>query len=244
MSTGGKAAAGVSAVALGLAICMGQGCTPSKLAPEELVKAQQQPHIHAVHYPPRLEYAVITKAGGKGEAIGKYFGVVGLVAGGMSDLETAQRIGVALKRDYGIEDPVVRVKTKLAEILALQARLSNIRPVTATMQNDDPSELKRLLGSGLVLDFKTVTWMTHYTAADASRYVSFYRARSRLMNLSDGTVLWEGECKAQAQDPKKPLTFDELTANQGAALKAHLQDVADWCASDLSTQLMGKDAAP
>ena len=244
MSTGGKAAAGVSAVALVLAICMAQGCTPSKLAPEELVKAQQQPHIHAVHYPPRLEFAVITKAGGRGEAIGKYFGVVGLVTGGMSDLQTAQRIGMALRRDYGIEDPVLRVKTTLAETLARQATLSNIRPVTATMQSDDPSELKRLLGSGLVLDFKTVTWMTQYTAADASRYVSIYRARARLVALSDGKVLWEGECKGQVQDPTKPLTFEELTANQGAALKSHLHDVADRCASDLFTQLMGKDAAP
>ena len=46
MSTGGKAAAAVRGVALVLAICMAQGCTPSKLAPEELAKAQQQPHIY------------------------------------------------------------------------------------------------------------------------------------------------------------------------------------------------------
>ena len=58
-------------------------------------------------------------------------------------MQTAQTIGMALRRDYGIEDPVLRVKTKLAETLARQATLSNIRPVTATMQSEDPSALKR-----------------------------------------------------------------------------------------------------
>jgi hypothetical protein len=220
------------------------GCAPAILPHEELDRARGQHRIHAVHYPPRLAFSVFTKEGSKGESIGKYFGPVGLIAGAMSDLRAAQTIGESLLREYGIEDPVLLVKVKVTDALARQANFNNIRPVSVAIPNENPVDLKQTLDSGMVIDFKTITWMMQYTAQDPSQYTIAYRAHSRLVRLDDGKVLWEGECSNRPQGLKTASTLEELTANQGSLLKARLQEEADFCADNLFARLEGRETKP
>ena len=227
-------------IALTTVIC---SCAPSVLPTEELISFRQAPKVYAIHNPPRLAFALFPEEGLKGESIGKYFGPVGLISGGMSDLRSAQELGGKLLQEFGIQDPVLRVKSKSIDLLAHE-NLKNVQTFDSLLPDDEPAKLKQTLDSEVVIDFKTITWMLSSYKKNPGHYIDAYRARSRLVQVEDGKVLWEGECHMKQHDLTTAPTMDELTVNQGALLKSIFQDNADACADEIVAQFLGRQLRP
>lgn len=223
-------------IAVSPVIC---SCTPSVLPTEELKKISQYPKIHAVHNPPRLAFTFFPEEGFKGEAIGKYFGPMGLFTGAWSDIRSAQALGDKLVQGYGLQDPVLRVKSRSIDLLARE-NFRNIQPYDSQLPEDDLGNLKQKLDSDMVMDFKTITWVLASNPKDPKRYLDSFRARSRLIRVEDGKVLWEGECGFKKHDPKSALTIDEMLDNQGTLLKTLFQEDADACADEIVSQFLGR----
>lgn len=218
-------------------------CAPSMLPSEELTRLRQAPKVYAVHNPPRLAFALFPEEGLKGESIGKYFGPVGLIAGGMSDLRAAQALGERLLQEFGIQDPVLLVKAKSIALLAGE-NLNNIQAFDSILPEDDPARLRRTVDSSVIIDFKTIAWALVAQDKNPGHYVDAYRARSRLIRVDDAKVLWEGECSIKTHDAMTAPTLAELTANQGALIKSLFQADADACAGEIVAKFVGKPTRP
>ena len=215
------------------------GCAPSTLPKDDLNRLCQSQKITAVHYPPRLTFAFFPEEGLKGEAIGRYFGPIGLISGGLSDLKGAQELGGKFVVSYGLEDPVIPVKLKTIALLQKDGRIPHIRTFDAMMPDEDAEQLQKTVAGEYALVFKTYTWMLSHYSKYPGHYIEAYRAQSQLVRLTDGKVLWSGECRTKQRDVKKALTLIELTADQGALVKSIFQEHADACAEELAAQILG-----
>jgi hypothetical protein len=247
----------VRSASAGAVLLLAQGCASTAFSPADLARLQGEREIRIVHHPPRVSLAIITK---EGEArshvvfVGPTFGALGfigfrqMIAGGGSDRDKAQAAGEQILREYGIDDPVLRVQAHAVEVLARDTEISNLRPLSTVVPSETWGAMRQMLGDGVVIDFETITWGIFPHNDDPSRSVVAYRARSRLLNLGENKVLWQAECPVPRRvrgaksslDVKILPTLEQLLADGGAALKAQLEKQADSCAEDLIGQLTGK----
>ncbi len=218
-------------------------CASRVLSSEDLTRLRQAPKVYAVHNPSRLGFALFPEEGLNGESIGKYFGPVGLIAGGMSDLRSAQTLGERLLQEYSIQDPVLLVKAKSIALLARE-NINNIQAFDSTLPEDNSARLKQAVDSSVIIDFKTITWVLQSLNKNPRHYADAYQARSRLIRVEDGKVLWEGECSIKTHDAATAPTLAQLTSNQGALLKSLFQADADACADEIVAQFLGKPTQP
>jgi len=215
-------------------------CTPSLLPTEDFKMLSQQPRIYAAHYPPRLEFIFHSEENAKGESIGKYFGPIGLVSGALSDISKGKAYGEILLQKYEIQDPVLQVKTKAIELLAQEANLANVQAFTTVITDEDTTNLKKTINGDMVIDFKTISWGMFSNKKTPERFMDMYRARSRVVRLVDGKIIWETECHIQQHDVATAPTLEELTSNHGALLKAIFQEDADKCADEIVAKFAGR----
>jgi hypothetical protein len=143
--------------------------------------------------------------------------------------------GDKMTKEYGLADPAAVVQERFVAALGQDPGISNIQGVEETPGTDDMAELRRVAGQGLVFDFKTTQWMLYYYPTDWSHYRIAYSARGRLVRLADSTVMWQGTCEVIGQAPASSPTMDALTANNGALLKAKINEAAEACAQQLIT---------
>jgi len=243
------------------ALLLAQGCSSASLSPADLARLRDERGIHVVHHPPRVTFAFITKEGATERRppampplllapIFLTLEVVAMTAAGMSDLQRAQAVGEWMLREYGIDDPVLRVAAHFVELLTRDAEIRNIRQPSTAAPSDNFGAMRQAVGGGVAIDFKTITWVVFSHHLDPYRYVVVYRAHARLLRLDEDKVLWEADCDL----PRKPgdiprqhinslPTLEELMADRGAALKARFEQEADTCAEYLIGRLTGKTAA-
>jgi hypothetical protein len=219
-------------------------CAPSILTTENLKQLSQQHRVYAVHYSPRMKFIFHSEENAKGESVGKWFGPIGMIGGGFSDIQKGQAYGEILLKKYEIQDPVLRVKTKIIELLAHDANIANIQTFDTIIPSEDTASLKQSLDGEMAIDFKTMSWAMFSNKETPERFTGMYRTRARLIRLEDGKVVWEGECHLKQHDVKKAPTFEELTANQGALLKVIFQEDADACADEIASLFLGRSSHP
>lgn len=203
-----------------LAGCAGQQV---HLAQEDRLSLLAQPQIHAVHHRPigfRVESTGYTTAT--------------MLVGPFISVAVAASEAADLQRDLRLEDPAARVKHRLADALQAQLKLANVRMVPEPVLFDDVELLKEKFQSGVVLDVATTQW-----GIDNNR--AKYLGRGRLVRLADKSVLWEGTCKVVVGADKPSPKREELVADEGALLKAHLREAADGCADQLAGWVVGKE---
>jgi len=245
----------------GAVLLLVQGCASTAFSPADLARLEGKREIRIVHHPPRVSLAIITKEDST-EArshvvfVGPTFGALGfigfrqMISGGGSDRDKAQAAGEQILREYGIDDPVLRVQAHAVEMLARDTDSGNLRPLPTVVPSEKWGAMRQMLGDGVVIDFETITWGVFPHSFDPSRSVVAYRARARLLILGENKVLWEAECPVPRRvrglksslDVKSLPTLEQLLADGGAALKAQFEKQADSCAEDLIGEFTRKPA--
>jgi hypothetical protein len=215
-----KAATTLSMLTL-LAACAAQ--PPAPMMGDELALSLQ-PQIHAVHHESQRSFSVQSTG---------YIVAAVLLPTPLVFL-AASADGDGLKREYGLEDPVARMKQRLVSSLESSLKLTNVTAVSAPLLDDDIETLKRAFENGVVLDVRTVRW-----GIDNNR--GSYSARARLVRLADSSVLWEATCHdLVAGRAGATRTRAALVANNGELLKSELREAADACADQLAGWVSGK----
>jgi hypothetical protein len=209
----------IAASIVGLAGCVGPQV---RLAEQDRRALSDAPQIHVVHYV--MRGAFLSESTGRRVA-GVIFSPLVAVVAGIGD-------GDALHRNLGLEDPVLRVRDRLAGALSKDFKLANVRLVEEPAQSDQIDELRARFQTGLILDVRTTGW-----GVDNDR--AKYAARARLLRLADSTLLWQGNCEHVADKELPSPERVALVADNGALLKAKLLRAAERCADQL-VQTLGK----
>jgi hypothetical protein len=133
----------------------------------------------------------------------------------------------SLMDELKLEDPVARVKERLAAALESELRIAKVNRLERAPERSDPESLRKALGTGVVLQVRTENWRIDNNRAK-------YSASAQLVRLSDGVTLWHAVCPDSIADKDKPSpTTEQLKANGGELLKAKLAQAADACADAL-----------
>jgi hypothetical protein len=207
-----KTNAVTAAVSLALlAACAGQH---TKLTDDHRKTLTEQP-VHAIHVEPP---AFLAESTGYTMAM---FVLAPLAIGGPiaegSDLRTA----------HGVEDPVIRVKERVLSAFEDRYRLANVTRVAQPSGRLSADTQYNAL-SGVLLEVRTTKW-----GIDNNR--AKYAAGVRLVRLADGVTLWNAVCNEVVADKDKPSPAREaLRADNGALLKAKLNQAADACGEQLA----------
>lgn len=196
------------AAAVVLTACAGPGTTLNR---DDRMALASQPHIHAVHHHPFRVFTVESTARSL------------FVPVPISVLE-----GMAIQKDYKLQDPAPRIKDRLAAVLQTDFGLTNVRVVSESPEADAADTLRSTYKDGVVLDVRTWNW-------GLDNYRATYQARARLIRLADGVVIWQETCKTSVANRGKPAAaMEALLANDAELLKAQLRQAADGCADELA----------
>ena len=209
-----------------LPLAVGCATAPTAMSPAAAAAVRGQ-SVRVVRYPPP-HFELVTA--GKVMAGGS-FGLVGALIAQHS----MQTEGDKLIAEVGAADPAAGVGEQLASLLTGSLGASGIANVETPPADDQLSTLRRQLGSGIVLDVRTLGWQIGYYRSAPRHYHLDYVARARLVRLDDASVLSQASCRHQSDDPPEQRpTLDGLKANNGEVLKAHLRKAADDCARQLA----------
>jgi hypothetical protein len=192
-----------------------------RLADEDRRGLAGAPRVHVVHQPALRIFTVE----GRAHNAALLFGIVGVMA--------SVGHSMSVQQELKPEDPVLRVKQRMASVLAGELGVRGVNVVEEPIASDQPDDLRMKLQGGLVLDARTIAWGLHN---DRARY----EGRARLLRLDDSTLLWQANCEHILDEDKESPTREALMANGGALLKANLAKAADRCADALAASLIGK----
>jgi hypothetical protein len=235
-------------------LLLAQGCSSASLSPADLARLRDERGIHVVHHPTRFAFPFMSNEGATGRRPPSIGGPLLLVpiflaveaaamtAAGMSDLQRAQAVGEWMLREYGIDDPVLRVAAHFVELLTRDAEIRNVRQPSTAAPSENFGAMRQAVGGGMAIDFKTITWIVFSHHLDPYRYVVVYRAHARLLRLDEDKVVWEADCDLPWKPGDRPRehinslpTLEELMADRGAVLKARFEQEADTCAEATSS---------
>lgn len=217
-------------VVLLLGCATGGGVAPNRGEISKL-KESGSSEIRAITYTPA---PFILMSAGK-VAAGSLFGIVG----GAVAASSMEKAGQEMVATYGVTDPAVGVRDRLAT--ALESDFGLRATADAAPATDAVPELKAKFGDGAVLDTRTLGWQLIYYPSDWGHHYLIYAGRGRLLRLSDGKVLWEGKCFRKLPDEKgKRKTVDEYRADGGELLKQKVHEAGSGCAEELLAHLAGR----
>jgi hypothetical protein len=217
-----QARCAVVSVAFALLACAGTKSVP--LAAADRVQIAQAPALHGVARTPE-PFSVRTPGGAAAGGGG--------VLGGLGSLTLFQKKGEAMRSQYGLADPALRVAERLGSALLEDAAAPPLGLAKEPVATDDPGTIAARFGSGLVLDVRTEHWELLYHPTDWSHYRLVYRASARLLEAPAGRVLWQDECETESAETDGSPTLESLEANGAALLKSLLDAAADECATRL-----------
>jgi hypothetical protein len=205
------------------AVLVGSACATGQVALDDGARARLRgAEMRAVHH--ESTFTVRVPSGG-------LFG--GGVVGAVASETVAGGRGEAMREQYGLADPALRVAGKLGQDLRASFGVARVDVVAQPVAQDEPG------GSGLTLDVRTDQWLLLYFPTDWSHYRVAYRARARLLEGPDTRVLWQSSCEVMGSDLSASPTLEELEANGAALLREKLGEVGDECARQLATALAG-----
>jgi len=204
------------AVHFALAVALLAGCAGQNVRfSEDNRKLLTTQPVHAVHLQP-LGFVV--------ESTGRTVAAVFL--GPLLAVAYAAE-GGELHSGLGLEDPALRVKERLLSALEKEYRIPHLTRVAQPGARFGAEPVYAEL-SGVIFEVRTTHW-----GIDNNR--AKYSAGVRVLRLPDGETIWDAACEQVIAGKDKPSpTIDELRADNGALLKANLNDAADLCADQLS----------
>src|SRR5215831_4247685 len=196
---------------------------------EELARLNGQT-VKAIHYS-GSPFQVMTGTAKVGMMAG------GLLGGGFAAFQT-ESTGDEMRKDYSLDDPILRVKAHFLTEVRTSLRLDTIDSVQTLPSSSDMDDLRAAFSKGTLFDFQSTNW--HLTDYPLGYYRIEYRARARLIRRDDSRVLWEGACNFAGKEPTVSMTLDDFKANNAAILRQSLNEAPDACVQELLSQFLGK----
>jgi len=143
---------------------------------------------------------------------------------------------------YGLEDPVLRVKSRLLSLMGNTLPSVSLRPIQEPLIDDALTAAKARGDVGIILEVSTRSWSVGNPFKSLSTYQ--YWGQARLVDATEAKIIWQGICKFQDDESKENYTQDQLKADNAAILKAKIAEVADSCADQLFEQFSSKPGVP
>jgi hypothetical protein len=159
--------------------------------------------------------------------------------GGYVYLATARDAGNKMIGEYGLTDPSLSIRDRLLSALAGDLDIKAFDVVPDPLESDSLGAIRSRFPNRVVLDLKTDFWTLHGSVLSSQRRLA-YLVRARLIRTAGDKVVWEGWC-GTGQDESTSRTFAEFTADNGALLKARLDEVAGACTALLRAQLLRRE---
>lgn len=161
------------------------------------------------------------------------FAVVGVAA--------AAADGDTLVAQSGIEDPAPMIEDAIARHLRTRHGATSGRPLM--FDDDKPGDLaawgRQNNVRDLIVDVETNGWGFNYQGFNFSAYTVGYSANFRLIDPSTGEVLAQYFCSGGSHDdPDGAPSHDELVANNAALIKTLLNERAQACIDEITTQVL------
>jgi hypothetical protein len=200
---------------------------------QSLITTQQE--ITAIHYSPP-PFPAQTPEVRNAASAGTMFGALGGAIAGAIQAGEAKQVGRQLVKDYGLEDPILKVKKSFLDAVSSSSTFHSLNSVEDALVDDDRASLKKQFQKGLVFDFKTTSWSLNPTLFSPNNYRVQYTGRARLLSFPDGNIEWQGVCESEGNSAP---TLLQLVAHSGAILKSQLTSTADSCSKQLERQFMG-----
>lgn len=161
-------------------------------------------------------------------------GSLGGVSGGVLVMPGRSAGSTPLESEYAINDPGLEVRARVLEALGFELGVRAADREGPPLSDDRLDAIRQALGQeGWLLDVKTLAWGLAYDPKIRTRYRVQVRARTRLIDLEQGRVVWQATCDGSERDAPNGSLLTELTAHDATALKARLVAAADRCADDL-----------
>ncbi|GEM_PF-1244953 len=138
--------------------------------------------------------------------------------------------------EYFLDDPTLMVKERFISSLETDLALGSIHHKKEAVKKDSLKSLNEIFGNGVVIDFRTLTWGLTFYPWDPTHYYLTYSLRSRLVQLENKKILWQGVCRYRGYDSKPRPTMAQLKANNGELLKGKLEQAVIECSEQLANQ--------
>jgi len=208
------------------------GCSPNSILMDQQTKESLSAiqEIKVLYYEPPAPLIPVTIA----PMGGVIFGAIA-VAGVQTHRERLDNMP-------GLEDPILQVKKGF--LASMQAALpkTTLSEVSHPLPDDDLEKLKRELGQGYLLDFKTTKWGIINNSIQVYS-LAVYQSRARLVNLSEEKIIWQGVCYLSENDPVGKPSIHDFEVDDGALFKAHLAKLATSCVAELNRQFVDTGAS-
>jgi hypothetical protein len=171
-------------------------------------------------------------------------GFVAMTAGkaafGMLGAMAMISAGNQIVSDNQIADPAENIGSQLVADLAALNTLKISSKAPAVAKTGDTSALAKLYGdSDVLLDVQTVGWGFSYFPTDWNSYRVTYNAKARVIETRGGKLLAEASCVRVPENGPEAPSYDQLTSNGAAGLKAELKKAAEQCLGEFRSKLLG-----
>jgi hypothetical protein len=142
----------------------------------------------------------------------------------------------------GLEDPILHVKKGFLPSMQTSLPKTTLSEFSHPLPDDDLQKLKRELGQGYLLDFKTTKWGILNNAMQGYSF-AVYHSRARLVNLSEEKIIWQGVCYLVENDPIARPSILDFEADNGTLFKAYLAKLTASCVAELNRQFTETSAS-
>lgn len=196
------------------------GCAPTSILMDQQAKESLSAiqEIKVLYYEPPAPLVPISSMGG----------AMGIVASAtQTHRERLDKIG--------LEDPILQVKNGFLASMQTSLPKTTLSEVPHPLPDDDLEKLKRELGQGYLLNFKTTKWGILNNAMQAYSF-AVYQSRARLVNLSEDKIIWQGVCHLAENDPIARPSIHDFEADNGTLFKQYLSKLATSCVAELNRQ--------
>lgn len=143
-----------------------------------------------------------------------------------------------LGKSSAVDDPILQVKSGFLASMQTSLPRATLSEIPHSLPNDDLEDLKKELGQGYLLDFRTTKWGIINDMFRVYSYV-LYQSRARLVDISGEKILWQGVCDLEEKDLTTRPSIHDFEADNGTLFKEYLGKLATSCVSELNRQFTG-----
>lgn len=217
---------------LGFAVTAAWACAAGnvKMDHQSLTALKDAPPLKVARYQPPA-FAVVDP---RNSLVGSVSGVSGgaLVRPGRGAGDAPMEV------EYALDDPATNIRDKVYDSLSFELNVRRAESEGPPLSDDHVEAVGRAVGrEGWLLDVKTLHWGIAPDPKFWTRYLVQVQARSRLIDLDRGRVVWQATCDGSESDAPKGSVLEELKADDAAVLKERLAAAAERCASELVAHL-------
>ena len=163
------------------------------------------------------------------------------LTGGLVGAAATTLHGNDIVNHYSIKDPAYEIASNIANAMSLEYLLKIHQGKSVLSSSDDLASLKKIYGStDYLLDIKTTVWGFAHFPTDWNNYHVFYRARMRLVRMSDLAVMAEEECyyNPDYENTDDAPTYEYLLNDNANGIKTEMQNAITYCEALFNKNLL------